>query len=171
MTRRGLALIGVVAAALSLGGCGFRPLYGERAAAPEIGEKLADVGVDIIPDRSGQILRNELLDRMTPRGAPGAPAYHLGVALTESRQEFAIRQDETATRSNVIFSARFALRRASDNQVIHGGIAVVRNSYDLLQNKFATLSAEEDARTRALRQLAEEIRTRLAIYFERSSGA
>jgi LPS-assembly lipoprotein len=54
---------------------------------------------------------------------------------------------------------------------VHDGIAVVRNSYDLLRNKFATLAAEDDARTRALRELAEEIRTRLAIYFERIPGA
>lgn len=167
--RRGA--LAALAGALLLAGCGFRPLYGDRATTPAVGDKLADVGIDIIPDRSGQILRNELLDRMTPRGSAGAPAYYLGVALTESRQEFAVRQDETATRSNVIFSARYALRRASDNQVVHGGIAITRNSYDLLQNKFATLSAEDDARTRALRQLAEEIRTRLAIYFERTSGA
>jgi LPS-assembly lipoprotein len=159
-----------LAAALMLAGCGFHPLYAQRGSAPRINERLEDVAVDIIPNRQGQILRNELLDRVTPRGAPSHPTYHLGIQLTESRQEFAIRTDETATRSDVILTAQFTLRRSADDKVVHQGIAVVRNSYDLLQNKFATLSAAEDARDRALTQLAEEIRTRLAIYFERIAG-
>jgi LPS-assembly lipoprotein len=168
--RRKIA-IAALAAALPLAGCGFHPLYGERESSPRIDARLADVGIDVIANRPGQILRNELLDRMSPRGVAARPAYYLGVQLIETRQDFAIRQDETATRSNVVLSARFTLRRASDSQVVHDGIAVVRNSYDLLRNKFATLAAEDDARTRALRELAEEIRTRLAIYFERIPGA
>jgi LPS-assembly lipoprotein len=167
--RRGA--LAALAAALVLPGCGFRPLYGERANAPRISRQLADIGIDVIPNRPGQILRNELLDRISPQGTPAQPAFLLGVQLSEFRQDLAVRRDETATRTNVILSAQFALRRAFDNQVVHGGIAVVRNSFDLLENKFATLAAEEDARARALRQLAEEIRTRLAIYFERTSGA
>jgi hypothetical protein len=34
-----------------------------------------------------------------------------------------------------------------------------------LQSTFATLSAEEDARTRSTQQLAEDIKLRLASYF------
>ncbi len=61
-----------------LAGCGFHPLYGEHSEARE---KLAGIDVAIIPDRTGQILRQELQRRL--QGSDSAPiAYTLNVGVS-----------------------------------------------------------------------------------------
>ncbi len=69
--------------ALALGGCGFRPLYGSRGNAPGAVE-LAAVTVGPIADRLGQILRNDLTERLSPLGESFEPRYRLDAKLSES---------------------------------------------------------------------------------------
>ena len=142
-------------------GCGFRPLYGETTGSSA--ETLAAIRIDLIADRSGQVMRNMLLERLTPTGPPSHPAYALSVALTESKRELALRKDETATRANLTITASFVLRALRDPQFgMFSGAATSTNSYNVLQSDYATLGSESDARERALRQLSEEIRIRIA---------
>ena len=73
----------VAAALISLAACGFRPLHAPGAGAePEV---LAGIEIAHIPDRLGQVVRNHLLDRLTPRGAPAAATYRLAVSLLTSK--------------------------------------------------------------------------------------
>ena len=55
-------------------------------------------------------------------------------------------------------------------KVLTSGQARAVNSYNVVASDVATRAGEEDARDSALRRLAEEIRTRLAIYFQRRDG-
>src|SRR5690606_19133255 len=83
------ALAAAAAAVLALSGCGYRPVYGEQSAAVSgdgARSNLGSVKVLGIADRRGQILRNYLLDRMTPRGEPATPRYILSVTTTEGRR-------------------------------------------------------------------------------------
>jgi len=170
--RRRLALplaAAVVAAALA--GCGFRPLYGEPAGA-EAGVPAAftEVQVAVIPDRNGQILRNELIRRLNPSGRPVEPAFVLSVVLTETVQDLGIRADDTATRANLIFSAAYRLTDATDGELVTGGRSTAITSYNILIDEYATLVSATDARERALRELSDMIRLRLALHFTRAAG-
>ncbi len=151
----------ILAAALAVGlsGCGFRPLHGQGGAGAEA--SLAMIQITRIADRNGQKLHNLLLDRLNPKGPPGRPAYILSVRLNEGLQNLAIRKDESATRANLTLTAHFTLARTGSDDT-YSGAAVSINSYNILQSDFATLSAENDARGRALRTLADEIRGRIA---------
>lgn len=154
--RRTIMLAAALVAGLS--GCGFQPLHGGGGGGPQ---DLATIRIERIPNRIGQKLHNRLLDRLTPKGPPARPAYVLKVSLAESLQNLAIRRDETATRANLTLTASFSLTGSGDGRTFNG-TAVSTNSYNILQSDFATLSAESDARDRALRVLAEEIRARVA---------
>ncbi len=127
---------------------------------------MAAVEIAFIADRTGQLLRNELLDRLTPAGAAQAPRYLLAVTLSESKQSLAIRRDDTATRANLILTAHFKLSEQPADGVVLEGRSRSFNSYNISTFEFATLSAETDARRRATRALAEDIATRLAIFFD-----
>ncbi len=159
---RRLVRIGLLlCATAALTGCGFRPLYG-KAGGSDVAA-LSAVQVDQIPDRIGQKLRNLLVERLSPKGQARRTIYTLKVKLTESRHDLAIRKDETATRANLVITANFQLvdsRRAQPG--IFTGAATSINSYNVLKSDFATLSAERDARDRALRKIADEIRLRVA---------
>ena len=150
-----LVLVALVA------GCGFQPLH-ERgtAGAPAA---LAAIRIDNIAERRGQKLRNLLLDRLNPRGAARRPLYVLSIGLSESKGDFGVRKDAVATRAFLTVTASFSLARAGapDGGRVTGSTSST-NFYNIVESEFATLAAEEDARDRALRVIADEIRLRIA---------
>lgn len=147
--------------------CGFKPLYGENELAPKVVEDLASVYVEPIPDRIGQLVRNELSHRMTPLGAPAEAKYTLKVKLEEERDDVAIRQDESITRVNYRLTAVFELTALDAETVLLVGNAWSMTAFDRVQSDFATIVAQEDAQERLAKDVAEEIRTRIAVHFGR----
>ena len=151
----------VVALVVAVSGCGFQPLHQRGSAgSPEV---LAAIEIANIADRRGQNLRNFLLDRLSPHGPPRYPVYVLDVALSESKGGLGVRKDAFATRAFLTVKAGFSLVRAGPQKGGQfGGSTSSTNFYNIVQSEFATLAAEEDARDRALRAIADEIRRRIA---------
>lgn len=163
-----LGLVGFAAGALGgLSACGFRPLYGQPKDDASVSADLAAVRIEPLRDRVGQQMHNFLRDRLNPNGQPVSPSYRLNVQLTESRSELGVRRDETASRANLRINAHFFLRDYSAGTEVFAGRSTSTTSYDILDNPFASTVSEEDARERALREVADDIRTRLAIFFSR----
>ncbi len=163
---RGIAAAVLVALALGAGsGCGFRPLYGSGAVVGDVPEQLNQTEIAVIPDRTGQLLRVYLIEQMNPAGRPASPRYRLQASVQESQLPLGIQRDDTATRYNLILTAPFSLIEAGSNEVLLARTVRVITGYDFLNDQFATLTAERDARERALRQISEDIRTRVALYF------
>ena len=156
----------LLGAAVALPACGFKPLYGRsetQALSPV--DHMAAIRIAPLADRIGQQMHNLLRDRLNPYGQPRDPVYRLDVAISEARQELGIRKDETATRANLILSASFTLRELESERVLLQGRTSSVNSFNILTNQFATDFSEADARGRALRELSDNIRVRLGIYF------
>ena len=154
---------------LLLGACGFRSLYGTDATGDAPGE-LATIKVNPIADRLGQQLRNNLLDLLNPRGHPANPRYFLTVRLDQSTQRLAIEKDAFATRANLRLLAKFSLQDPDSREIVLSGKSLMVSSYNVLDSEFATLMAEKDAKARAAREIAHDIRTRLAAFFVRQGG-
>lgn len=150
---------------LGLSACGFKPLYGQNDDGETVDTKLAAVQIAPLRDRVGQQMHNLLRDRLNPKGQPAAPEYRLQVQITETRKELAVRQDETATRANLKLDTRFYLTEAESGQQVLSGRSTSTTSYDILQEPFATTVSEGNARERALREVADDIQTRLAVFF------
>ncbi|MGH6915353.1 MAG: LPS assembly lipoprotein LptE [Kiloniellales bacterium] len=157
-----------LAALLSLAACGFEPLYGSQEDGGETTAQMAEVRIAPLPDRIGQSMHNLLRDRINPRGQPAKAGYLLNVKLTEAVQATALRADETATRANLTVYADYELRDSDGKAVLAHGRISSTDSYDILESYYATIVSQEDARERALRELSDTIRNRLALYF---SGA
>lgn len=162
--RRLLALT-LLGATLAISGCGFEPIHGQRSGASSAA--LAAIDIQLIADRSGQMLRNELLQQMQPRG-PARARYSLAVTMQESLANLGIRKDEVATRANLTLSARFTIIELGGARRKFSGSARSVNSYNILTSDFATLSAREDARRRGVNQLALELRERISVWLIRS---
>lgn len=151
-------------AGAGLAGCGFRPLYGRHGTGgPAVHEALSQISVGIIPDREGQILRNELLARLNPGGRPQDPRFRLDVGLNEERQNIGLTAIDTITRVNLILRARFVLTGVEDERPLLRDQVTAIAGFEVLDDEVATLAAEIDARRRALVQLAEQIRRQLAM--------
>ena len=164
-SSRRLATVCVAIVLAALAGCGFRPLH-ERPGNTSITE-LERIKVDPIADRTGQILRNRLLSKITPDGAPKSPLYVLKVRLRESTRALAIRRDEVATRANLTMTATYTLLSVADNKPVISGTARSIVSYNILTEDFATISSRVNAQQRSVRQLSDEIHKRLSISLSR----
>lgn len=155
---------------LSLAGCGFQPLYGERGiSGGSTADELAAIQIRPIANRTGQMLYNELRDRLNPRGKPSHPRYTLSVVVSETVSELAFRGDETATRANLTLLANYVLHRSvaesgsGNDEVVSQGKARIVTGYDILESQFATVISADDARARSVKALSEDIQARLAV--------
>ncbi|TAH37998.1 MAG: hypothetical protein EYC62_00390 [Alphaproteobacteria bacterium] len=153
---------------LALASCGFSPLYATPGRG-EVGDTAELRQLEILPieNRAGQELRNALLSILPE--TDGAPRYRLSVKLTEYIDDFGIRRDTTATFARLTVTADYQLQDLKLPEgappLLNGTLRAV-NSYNILASTFATLSAEEDARSRASRQLAQDLKLRLGAYFK-----
>ncbi len=147
---------------LLLSGCGFEALMGQTAH-PQVQRDMQRIRIDMITDRSGQILRNYLLDGMTPRGVQGPPLYSLNISLVEPRREVAIRRDDTASRLSYSASVSFKLRDGNGRTVFVGSSSS-ESTYEVTNSEFATLSGQASARDRALQEVSADIRQQIATF-------
>lgn len=161
MIGRPLGLAGFLMLA---SGCGFQPLMG--GGNVEVRDKLESIRVEVIADRSGQILRNYLLDDLTPRGVRGSGSYRLQVRLFEPRREVAIRRDDTASRLGYTASVHFELQDSTGRRIFSGS-SQSETTFEVTNSEFATLSGLTSARDRALQVVSADIRQQLADFFVR----
>ena len=157
---------------VTLVACGFEPLYGQRgggevADGEAVTEKLSQVLVLPIPHRAGQEMHNFLRDDLNPLGQPSRPDYALSVILSERITELGIEKDATATRAKLTMIADYSLKSFDGKEVLFLGKARSTNSYDIVEDPYATQVAEFDARRQALRALSNEMKIRLATYFKK----
>lgn len=166
MARRAL-LLGAGALLLGLPACGFRPVYGRRGVAASVADQLNRTEIAPLADRTGQILRNELIDRFYLAGRPADPAYRLDLSLFAVERELGIQEDDVATRVQLALTAQYRLSDRATGEVLFSGESSTLVFYNILDAQFATLVAEEDAFERGLTTLADDITTRISLYFTR----
>lgn len=161
---------GVLAAAAPLmGACGFQPLYGGSLARAGVSEKLAQVEIVNIPNRYGQQLRNNLIDRFYHDGRPTTSPYRLDVTLSASEQKLALRKDSTAERAQLVVVAPYRLVESATGRVLVSGNSRALISYNILEEQYATVVTVDNAYDRALIQIADDITNRVAITLNRAS--
>jgi LPS-assembly lipoprotein len=148
----------------TLTSCGFEPLMGQ-SNHPQVQQNMERVRINSIPDRSGQILRNYLLDGLTPRGMQGPELYTLDISLTEPRREVAIRRDDTASRLSYTASVTFRLYDRTARSEVFIGTSLSETTYEVTNSEFATLSSQASARDRALQEVSADIRQQIATFF------
>lgn len=155
--------------AISLAACGFRPLYrqdGAGAAVPQFNQ----IAIAQPEDRVSQQLRNHLLDMITPKGNPERPAYILDYRITESVGSVFVTRSDEITRNNLQLTIYVYLRNYEDGRPLTTLSITSQASYNLTVADYSNLINEKNARERALRDAAEQIRIRLANYFGRSQA-
>lgn len=158
---------GLVIGILCLAACGWRPVDAVRSDGAANTGKLAQIKIELINDRIGQQLRNDLLDRLNPDGRPAQPTYSLIVKLTKTETQVGINQNNTASRSDVLVTADYNLRAIGSNKTLLSGQSRGTNSYSIILNPYSTVVGQQDAVKRTLNAIADDITTRLALYFDR----
>ncbi len=155
-----------------LSACGFQPLYGGRGGGgPSAAvEAMAETRIALIADRPGQELRNNLLDRLTPRGQPARPRYELTVSLAERRDNLGIARDDLATYGRLTMTANFTLRELASGQAVLTGQSRWVNGFSVVVSHFANLASEAGARSQGLREISDDIRQQLGLHFTKAAS-
>lgn len=181
LISRGLVLSLALVCLGFLQACGFQPLYGERDTSNTTAH-LAHIAILPIKDRLGQQLRNHLLTRLNPQGGPAEPLYELDVTLSQSVASLGVQKSAVVTRGNLYVTASYTLRKVVDEEaaiilsdegeaslLTAGSIRAV-SSYDISQEQYTVVAALKDARARAVKEIADDIKTRIAVHFRQDAG-
>jgi len=153
-----------------LAGCTARPLYSDgriRTSSNEGATAVTavpfSIEIDEAKDRNTQILRNRLIFLMADSGTQSEKSYQLSlVAKTQTIATVQIdvgdRTDRTGRPSagTVRAQADYVLRDRQGNMVAKGRRSMTA-PFDRPRQEYANLRAEEDAKKRALEELAAQI--------------
>jgi LPS-assembly lipoprotein len=148
---------------LPLAGCGFHPLYSEDVQQ-RLEPALASVRVMPIADRYGQQLELALREAFNPEGLDVKPRYQLRVVVNVTSTDLGIQRDASATRGRVDAYAQLYLSEFPAGKQVYTSRAQSTSSYNILEDAYAAQVADDDAMTRTVRDLAQEITTRLALF-------
>ena len=174
----------LVAPTLLLAACGtggFRPLYGPTPSGIAVQERMRELDVATIPGRVGQVIRNELLFQAGGGGELLPPTHRLEIVTSESLQSTIVSIAGDAGGGVYLLEAKFKLIRIKDKKVVMQGTSWGRAAFERFTNTattpgnvptqytYSNVRARDDAENRAARSVADDLKTRVAIYFSGAS--
>jgi LPS-assembly lipoprotein len=178
--RRLTRFLAAAALAAATGAC-FQPLYGQRTVVG--GSALVDAlaGVDVVPINAAQgtalariavETRNQLIFELTGGSGQALSTHKLTIRLVATRNSL-IREVRTGRDEfeNFGLEANYTLSRVaapgSPETAVMTGTAITRVTYNIpgAEQRFARTRALRDAENQAAKQIAEQIRSRLASHF------
>jgi len=159
-------------ALLPLAGC-FQPLYGQRTLAS--GEDLLDVLRTIDVEKSdavtGRFYRNELLFLLRGGKQELPPIYKLEQQLGERVSAISVQVLSDVPQSFILnLSVTYALWHIADNKVVLKGSTFAESSFTFSNQRFTNSRAYLDARERAAKVAADDVRTRLVAFLSKHHG-
>jgi LPS-assembly lipoprotein len=152
--------------AILLGGC-FRPMYAtyDGAVAPGLVNDLSSISIESSPDRVTNRVRENLLFNFTGGAEPPAPRYKLGLGVsTAGAPQVVSGTTLTLEIAIITLKGNFVLVDAKTNKALFSGTAYARKSYSGTLQYYAANRAATNAMNTAAVDLADQIRTQLAIY-------
>lgn len=168
--------IAAAAVLCGLGACGFEPLYVEKTGGEDlwyynneynadIVREMAQIKVETVTDRIGQLIKNELMDTFNPYGTPKCAKYFLKLQpVDKTVTQQALRDDITATREKVKYSVNYELWSKEKGKLVSGNSWIFL-SYDLLDNPYSTSMDKKKIEKDGAKIIANDISLRIGAYF------
>jgi LPS-assembly lipoprotein len=149
---------------LSLAGCGYKPLYSSGSEGRGVVASLSSISIQETESRPGQLVRNSLLSSIRPAGTEQVNVYKL-VLNPELAQSTLVEQSIPGIkRIRLRLTVSYQLIETSSGSEVNSGKTFSAVSYDIIREPIADLQAESNATSRAAKEVAADIHTRLAAY-------
>ncbi|MCW3473933.1 LPS assembly lipoprotein LptE [Rhodovastum sp. RN2-1] len=134
---------------------------------------LAAVDVGLIPERSGQQLRQALQERLDRSGAALARRYDLTVRLAWNVELLAIEQDSSVTRVRLVGVANWTLTgRDPQRRTLTSGTSRSLDAFNIINEQYFTADLNNQmVQGRVADALAEQITLQLAAYFNKVAAS
>jgi LPS-assembly lipoprotein len=153
-------LLATLAGSTGLAGCGFTPLY----AKPGVTPGLAAIEVHAPHGRTAYLLSQDLnTDFAVDRSAP--PVYRLDFTVAERRYPRGLRIDNVANLYETHVTVSYQLIELATGRLVKAGAEPIVVDYDVADQPYAGIAAQQNSQERAADEAAQRIRTDLAIYF------
>jgi LPS-assembly lipoprotein len=168
LNARLLRLTAAAALTFSLAAC-FRPLYGPTASGAPLQSVLASVEADEVAvppnyERFTHYLRSELVFDLNGSGIPAPKRYRLTLAFAPRLDSSIVSSSSGRAEAAILFGeATYTLTTLNGAQVITTGKVQGSASYERSVQRFATVRAARDAEIRLAKDLADQIRTLVAV--------
>ncbi len=170
-----MRLVLVLITTVMLASCGFKPMYGQFSdGKTDLRDVMANIRVTSIteegrPSRIGQVIRNGLLDRLTPFGETGSADYILKVTFLIEEHGYGIREDESVTLQNLKLVAAYQLEEVASEKVVLNSAARGLVTYDLVQSDYSNMIARNASLKRLAEEVSNQIATRIGAYFSETT--
>ena len=153
-------------ALLALSACGFSPLYG-GARGQGASAALETVQVANIPDRTGQVLRQELEQQIHTNGAPTTELYTLAVSYKVIQTGEGIQADSSTTRNRFNAIATWKLTPIGNPGVtLTSGNATAMDALNVIDQQYFASNLEADTvQGQLAQQISAQITAQLAAWF------
>ncbi|HEY1837156.1 MAG TPA: LPS assembly lipoprotein LptE [Rhizomicrobium sp.] len=160
------ATAAVLASALLLSACGFRPLYGMNGAEPGAQALFSSIYVETDDtELVGYELRNAIMDLMHCTNDPRAAKYRLRFTVRQTREGVTIAPDAAITRYDYTLNVNYTLEDAHSGAVITKGTESTLSAFDVVSSPYSTLVAQQSAQKTASQDVASRLQIDLAVYF------
>jgi LPS-assembly lipoprotein len=159
---RKLTAIAFIASSLMVQGCtSYRPLYGAGTDGKGVAVVMSGITVEEQKTRAGQIVRNNLTSSFGGAGS----TFILRLTPAEKTQQLSALSGQKLERHRYNLKVNYELADGKSGVTVVSGASFSNVSYDTVEQPIADLRAAENARERAAREVAEDIRLRLAAHF------
>jgi LPS-assembly lipoprotein len=157
-----------------LAGCSPHPLYAPNAfgdgdpRAMSVQAQLREVQVALLPDRTGQLLRQALQSRLEAGAAPSYTRYSLAVSFGIAEVGLGIQNDSSITYLRFIATAPWSLTEQDSptNQILVSNTAQAADDLNTFDNApFGEELETSTVEARLADAIADQIVIRLAHYF------
>lgn len=153
----------LIATFLTLSACGFEPMHGRAYQEQTLSGELAAIEVRTPGGILGELLRAEIEDAVNPEYQNSMPRYRLDITLVEQDIPLFINLDGTSNRGDIRYISEYQLVRLADNVLLNKGALKRVSSYNSSQvADYAAFVSKEDAKKRAVLELAQDYKLRLA---------
>lgn len=156
--------------ATTLVSCGFEPMYGKisekkQGESYDIQSSLERIEIGNIPDRSGQYLRNALIDRFYSHNRPEVTDYTLKIQkILENTTDLDITKTSDTTRAQLRLLTTMTLTDNETGEVVLNRKLSSIGSFNVLGSEFANRVTEDNTRKNALDDLARQIELQIGLY-------
>lgn len=157
----------LVVGGVALSACSYRPLYGKTEGNAAVISELSNVAVEEQGNRAGQVVRNELISGF---GSSGGSKYLLKIVVAEKNESVSSVAKSVVDRHRYRLSVTYRLVEVGSGDELAAGKSFSSVSYDTVQEPVADIQAAENARDRAARELAQDLRLRISAFFAARNG-
>ncbi|MBN8889233.1 MAG: hypothetical protein ABS99_08670 [Acetobacteraceae bacterium SCN 69-10] len=158
-----------------LAGCGWRPVYrggaGGLAGPAEAG--LAETSVALIPERTGQLLRQALQARFDSGSGSTGQRYMLAVSsFSIAGEAIGIQRDNSISRVRLVGTASWVLSaQDAQRRTLTSGTARQMDGYNIVGQQYFAADLESEAVQRRIAEaVADQITLQVAAFFNRHAA-